>query len=263
MNFRLHVRLNISPEQASQLALLQQVFVQACNHLAGLAYREGVWSRMGLHQRGYAMLRQQFPQLGSQMACNVIYSVSRAAKWAFHHPDSPVYRRAGPSADVRILFGHNAPVYFDRHTLSVRDGHASMYSLDGRLRFDLPLTPEDEHRLRHGGIREIALTRDDTGPVLSFHFAEASSQAFSVSAPEPAAPAALNGQTHQADAADPADVGVSPGWLRVIADVVGEKPHAEANLVRRASVAGPTSGLNSKKRGRVLRKAGAASPTVS
>lgn len=172
MNFWLNVRLRTSPEQARQLALLQQVFVQACNQLAVLAHSKGIWSRIGLHQLGYAEIRRQFPQLGSQMACNVVYSVSRAARWAFHHPDSPVHGRSARDGAVRLMFGANAPVYFDRHTLRVRDGHASMYSLDGRLRFDLPLAPEDEYRLRNGGIREIALIRDAGGLVLRFHFSE-------------------------------------------------------------------------------------------
>jgi hypothetical protein len=37
----------------------------------------------------YKPLRERFPQLGSQMACNVIYSVSRAARHVYQHPSSP------------------------------------------------------------------------------------------------------------------------------------------------------------------------------
>lgn len=171
MNRRLRIRLETTAEQARQLQALQQRFVQACNALAQQAHASGVWSRVGLHQLAYHGLRARFPELGSQMLCNVIYSVSRAARLVLRHPQSPFAQRARDgAAPPRLVFGPDAPVYFDRHTLNVRCGMASMYSLDGRLRFRLPLSPEDEYLLRHGGIREIALTRDRTGMMLNFSF---------------------------------------------------------------------------------------------
>jgi len=174
MNTRLQIRLQTTPEQERQLQALQALFVQACNGLAAQAQASGVWSRIGLHQLAYHTLRSRYPELGAQMACNVIYSVSRAARLLFQHPASPWHgRQRSPAGVPRLRFGPAAPVYFDRHTLNVRDGHASMYSLDGRLRFNLPLAPADEFRLRHGGIREIALHRDAQGLRLDFMFAPA------------------------------------------------------------------------------------------
>lgn len=187
MNSRLRIRLQTTPVQARQLQALQALFVQACNELAQQARAAGVWSRIGLHQLAYHGLRQRFPALGAQMVCNVIYSVSRAARLVFQHPASPFHGRArAAGATPRLCFGPEAPVYFDRHTLNVRDGTASMYSLDGRLHFRLPLAPADEHRLRHGGIREIALGRDAQGLRLDFLFAQADATA-------PAAAAAQEG----------------------------------------------------------------------
>lgn len=185
MNYRLRIRLQTTPVQVRQLQALQALFVQACNELAQQARAAGVWSRIGLHQLAYHGLRQRFPALGAQMVCNVIYSVSRAARLVFQHPASPFHGRvrAGAAAP-RLCFGPEAPVYFDRHTLNVRDGQASMYSLDGRLRFNLPLDPEHEHRLRHGGIREIALGRDAQGLLLDFLFAHADATAPAAAAQE-------------------------------------------------------------------------------
>lgn len=173
MNQRLQVRLQTTPEQDHKLRALQQVFVRACNVLAAQARSTGVWGRVGLHQMTYHRLRAQFPELGSQMLCNVIYSVSRACRLIYQNPRSPFGVRARGRSGLPLLrFADDAPVYFDRHTLSVREGHASMYSLDGRLRFNLPLAPEHEYRLRHGGIREIALTRDADSMIMTFSFAQ-------------------------------------------------------------------------------------------
>jgi hypothetical protein len=173
MNSRLQVRLQITPAQDASLLALQQLFVRACNVLAQQARATGVWSRVGLHQLAYHRLRQIFPELGSQMLCNVIYSVSRACRVIYQNPRSPFGLRARGRAGLPLLrFADDAPVYFDRHTLSVRAGRASMYSLDGRLRFNLPLAPEHEHMLRHGGIREIALSRDAESMLMTFVFAD-------------------------------------------------------------------------------------------
>ncbi len=173
MNPRLQVRLQTTPDQDQKLRALQRVFVRACNVLVAQARSTGVWSRVGLHQMAYHALRERFPELGSQMLCNVIYSVSRGCRLVYQNPRSPFGLRARGRSNLPLLrFGDDAPVYFDRHTLSVREGHASMYSLDGRLRFNLPLAPEHEFRLRHGGIREIALTRDAESMLITFTFAQ-------------------------------------------------------------------------------------------
>jgi len=61
-------------------------------------------------------------------------------------------------------------VYFDRHTLSLKDGQLSMYTLDGRMRFQLGLTPEDLARFRQEKLREIVLSNTPQGYQLEFWF---------------------------------------------------------------------------------------------
>ncbi len=175
MNERLYVRLQTTPEQDVRLHALQRVFAQACNALAEIAREARVWSRVGLHQLGYYPMRERFPALGSQMVCNAVYSVCRACRLVYQDPQSPyaVGRAVGARLPV-IRFTDDAPVYFDRHTLSLRAGHASMFTLDGRLRFNLPLAPVDEQRFRHARLIELKLTRDELGVVLVFTFADES-----------------------------------------------------------------------------------------
>ncbi|MBI3367888.1 MAG: hypothetical protein HY021_05415 [Burkholderiales bacterium] len=71
-----------------------------------------------------------------------------------------------------MRFLPESPVYFDRHTLSIKEGQVSLFTLDGRMRFQLNLAPEDELRLRHGKLREIALTRQADAFSLKFLFAD-------------------------------------------------------------------------------------------
>ncbi|NBT92621.1 MAG: hypothetical protein EBT37_08500, partial [Betaproteobacteria bacterium] len=75
MNILLRVPLNTSTEQSTRLKALQAVFAQACNALAPIVQQTKVWNRVALHHLMYRNLRERFPELGSQMVCNAIYSV--------------------------------------------------------------------------------------------------------------------------------------------------------------------------------------------
>ena len=160
-----------------QLLRLQGVFAQACNVLAGVVVQNRCWNRVALHHLAYHRLREQFPALGSQMACNAIYSVCRMARLIYQGPKSPWSIEKRPDAPLpRFSFTANAPVYFDRHTLSVREGGLSMYSLDGRLHFSFGLKPKEERLFREGKLKEVVLSRDATGFRLVFCFGEMPSQ---------------------------------------------------------------------------------------
>lgn len=174
MNSGLRIRLHTSPEQAVRVRALQQAFADACNALAPIARDTGCWNRVALHHRSYRDMRGRFPALGSQMVCNAIYSVSRACRRVYQHPQSPfhVQRRRGLGLPL-IRFAANAPVYFDRHTLSIASGRASMFTLDGRMHFNLPLAPADETRFRQSRVREIALNSAAGDLFLDFAFASA------------------------------------------------------------------------------------------
>ena len=175
MNSLLRIPLNASPEQAERLLALQAAFAKACNALAPLVQQTRIWNRVTLHHLAYKSLREQFPALGSQMVCNVIYSVSRASRQVFQHPQSPFNLSHLEGRPLPLLnFADTCPVYFDRHTLSVKDGKLSMYTLDGRMRFDLALAPAAEAAFREKKLREIVLSRTAQGGFeLCFLFVEA------------------------------------------------------------------------------------------
>ena len=186
MNFSLRIVLNANPEQLARLVALQAAFAVVCNALAPTVQQTRVWNRVALHHLTYRSLRERFPDLGSQMVCNAIYSVSRTSRLIFQHPKSPFNSaKLGDRPLPLLRFTDSCPVYFDRHTLSVRNGQLSMFTLDGRMRFALALQPADEANFNEKKLREIALLRAIDGRFeLSFLFGYAQDGA----APEALAP---------------------------------------------------------------------------
>lgn len=174
MNFFLRVPLNASPEQRARLATLQAAFARVCNALAPTVQKTGVWNRVALHHLMYRSLRDSFPEMGSQMVCNAIYAVSRTSRLLFQHASSPLNlsRLAGKPLPL-LRFADSNPVYFDRHTLSLKGGQLSLYTLDGRMRFALALQDGDEANFNEKKLKEIILaSRPDGVFELAFQFSD-------------------------------------------------------------------------------------------
>lgn len=172
------IPLNMTPVQAQRVQALQQGFARLCNALAPVVQSTRVWNRVALHHLTYRQLREQFPEMGSQMVCNAIYSVSRTCRLVFQHPASPFHLdRLGDAGLPLLRFTSTCPVYFDRHTLSLKQGVLSMFTLDGRMRFQLTLDARDEARFHQQKMREIVLEGEaDKGYALSFLLGEAQTQ---------------------------------------------------------------------------------------
>jgi hypothetical protein len=175
MNSVTRIPLTATPEQHARLMALQKAFAQVCNAMSPVVQQTRCWNRVALHHMVYKSLRTRFPAMGSQMVCNAIYSVSRTCRLVFQHPTSPfnVARLAGKPLPL-LRFDDNCPVYFDRHTLSVKAGQLSMYTLDGRMRFELALKPDDEAKFHRMKLQEIVLSRRRDSPFeLTFSFVDA------------------------------------------------------------------------------------------
>jgi hypothetical protein len=174
MNSQVRIHLNTTPEQSARLIALQTAFAEVCNALVPLVRESRVWNRVALHHMAYRGLRERFPALGSQMVCNAIYSVSRSCRLVFQTPGSPFHlSKIGDRPLPLMRFLETSPVYFDRHTLSLKAGQVSMYTLDGRMRFELALQAADAEAFHHRKLYEIILQREPVGHFLSFRFGEA------------------------------------------------------------------------------------------
>lgn len=177
-NSTLLIPLTPTPQQAQSLLALQQAFAEVCNALAPTVRDTRCWNRVTLHHLAYRALRERFPQVGSQMVCNAIYSVSRTCRVIFQSPNSPLHIQRLADKPLPLLqFLPSAPVYFDRHTLSIRHGALSMYTLDGRMRFQINLSPQDEERFAKARLQEIVLRGAGQQFSLSFSFGDEPAQA--------------------------------------------------------------------------------------
>ena len=171
MNYQISVQLRLGETQLQALERLQARFSTACSYVGEVVSETRCWNRVALHHLLYHKLRQEFPDLGSQMVCNAIYSASRAARLIYQNPASPWSIERGQLGKLpKLQFAAGAPVYFDRHTLSVRAGGVSMFTLDGRMKFDVELSENDERVFREEKLKEIVLLRGPQGFALSFSF---------------------------------------------------------------------------------------------
>lgn len=169
----LSISLKTSPDQHARLCALQRTFSAACNVVSPVARDTRCWNRVALHHMMYRRLREQFPQLGSQMVCNAIYSVSLTCRRAYQSPASPFFLGKMGNKPLPLLrFLPESPVYFDRHTLSLKAGHLSMFTLDGRMRFELNLASPDEQRFHQERLLEVVLARVKDIFCLTFFFDE-------------------------------------------------------------------------------------------
>jgi hypothetical protein len=158
MKFQIRVPLDTTAEQHARLCALRVVFAQVCNELAPQVQQSRVWNRVALHHLHYRALRAQFPALGSQMVCNAIYAVSKMARLIYQHPKSPYNPSLNSRAALPLLrFADSCPVYFDRHTLSLKPGQLSLFTMDGRMRFELALGEDKLAIFDEAKLREIVL----------------------------------------------------------------------------------------------------------
>ena len=160
MNSFIRIPLNTTPEQFQKLMALQTAFAQVCNALAPEVQKSRVWNRVTLHHLHYRALREKFPALGSQMVCNAIYAVSKTARLIFQTPASPFsLAKLGANPLPLLQFANICPVYFDWHTLSIKGTKLSLFTLDGRMHFELTLDVPQLMLFKTAKLREISLKR--------------------------------------------------------------------------------------------------------
>lgn len=173
MNPVISIPLVLTNEKFQQLKRLQEVFNEACNDLFVFVEVSKLWNRVGLHHIGYRVIREKYPTLGSQMVCNAIYTVSRTCRLVFNSAQSPFYVAKSvprPENLPKMRFRGDCPVFFDKHTVNLKDGHLSMYTLDGRIRFKVDLDKKQEMRFHRHTIKEIVLILKNNQYSLVFDF---------------------------------------------------------------------------------------------
>lgn len=119
------LKLDTTTEQSRQLTALQAAYTDACNRLVPVVVDHRCWNRVALHQLTYSRLRQE-THLGSQMACNAIFTVCKA------YTAQRELGRIKKDAPVPTLNFRRASVHFDKHTYTLKGEAVSLYTLVGR-----------------------------------------------------------------------------------------------------------------------------------
>jgi hypothetical protein len=169
----LQIKLLISAEQTLKLLDLQKTFAMACDEAALFVARSRSWHRVTLHHLAYKSMREKFPALGSQMVCNAIHTVSKASKEIFQDPSSRWTEVAKSGQPLPVLkFSDTTPVFFDKHTLTLKNNALSIFTLDGRMHIQINLSAAIETKLRTEKLKELSLLRKKNMFYLRFVFSE-------------------------------------------------------------------------------------------
>lgn len=161
MTIEIRLRLGADEGQRARLLALQVGFAELCNAISPVVRQTRVWNRVALHHMVYRTMRERFPAMGSQMVCNAVYAVSRASRHLFQTPGSPLHHTRFANRQLPLIrFTDRCPVYFDRHTLSIKDGQLSMFTLDGRMKFELSVTLPQQQAMMLHKVQEIMLLRE-------------------------------------------------------------------------------------------------------
>jgi hypothetical protein len=140
------------------------------------------------------------------MVCNAIYAVSRTSRMVFQMPASPFnLAKLGAKPLPLLQFADSCPVYFDRHTLSIKSTKLSLFTLDGRMHFELTLPESQLLLFKVAKLREISLTRKLNG-VFELAFWLESQQTLT----QQEAQTVLDGQTDGSDSLPLALISQSP-----------------------------------------------------
>lgn len=145
------IKLILTKEEAVFLKLLRQEYLNACNLIVPEVVKSRCWNRVALHKLVYNQLRST-TKLGSQMACNAIFSVCKA-----YQSQKELGKIKIDSSIPSIAFNKGS-VHFDKRTYSLtKSGKLSLYTLNGRIKVEFTLGDHQKKLLEVGDPKEAEL----------------------------------------------------------------------------------------------------------
>ena len=139
------IKLNFSESQSQAFRELQEKFSAACNYIGQIAFENQERNRVKLHHLAYYLVREKFPELGAQMACNAIAKVSQALR---------VLKKP-----KEILFRKGCSVHFDKRTYSLKGETLSLFTLQKRACLQLKISLFHKKFLSQGIMKEAELVQ--------------------------------------------------------------------------------------------------------
>lgn len=146
------LKLKTTTEQSAALRALSETFAAACNVIVPFSVGHRCWNRVALHHLSYYTVREQFPALGSQMACQAIHRVADAYKTLKANKGIP------KDKPVPAISFDARSVNFDARTYSTKGDTLSLFTLDGRTKVPFVCGQHQRNLLAIGKPKEARLT---------------------------------------------------------------------------------------------------------
>lgn len=139
------IKLALSGIEQQAFERLEAQFAAACNHVGQIAFQAKERNRVKLHHLAYYSVREKFPKLGAQMACNAIARTAQALR---------VLKKP-----KELLFKKGCSVHFDKRTYSLRGQSLSLFTLEKRVHLQIDISSFHKSFLEQGKAREAELVR--------------------------------------------------------------------------------------------------------
>ena len=159
MQRTISLRIILSPEQDALLTRLQEGLAQACRAASRVAAEQRCCNRVQLHHLCYYSLREQFPELGSQMVCNALRKVAGAYKTLLANRPKLKQEASWPL----LAFKPSGSVHFDKRTSSIKGDALSLFTTEGRIHVVCKPGEFQRNYLAQGAPKEAELVRKAGG----------------------------------------------------------------------------------------------------
>ena len=131
------IALEVDEGAGKHLHEMRRLYGQACSLLvpivlADKSRKQRLWQRFNLHKAAYPVVRAKVPEIGSQLACNVMRSVSSAFKsWISNHPDFSKNK----TKELPSISFSRPVVHLDKNTITFFDNYsrATVFTPAGRV----------------------------------------------------------------------------------------------------------------------------------
>ncbi|MCB1076120.1 MAG: transposase [Simkania sp.] len=150
MKRTISLKLILSQNDCEALLQTQGYFAQGCNTIALFAQENRCWNHVALHNLCYSKVREQLPELGSQMVCNALRKVCSSYKVLKIRKTKPV---------PTIRFKETSSIHYCARTFTLKKEVLSLYTVNKRIKCSFTIGTRQQEYLKQGKVKEGELVR--------------------------------------------------------------------------------------------------------
>ncbi len=150
MKRTISLKLILSEESSEALLQTEKLFAEGCNVAAAYAQENRCWNRVALHNICYSKVREEIPQLGSQMVCNALRKVCSSYK---------VLKIRRNQEVPKITFKETSSIHYCARTFTLKGETLSLFSIHKRIKCSFQIGAHQKKYLEEGKIKEGELVR--------------------------------------------------------------------------------------------------------